>query len=170
MDELGKQKGTSSILHQALCIISNPSVHSNSSYSLETPNLDQNRQFFVPCDLDIWWMISKNNRAPLLYYVKLCASFQNHGWIQTGIIVRKRPNLVKIGDFLSPVTLKFDGWKTRGHLFYITFSFVHNLKAISELKLELQTRNTQFRSKLPFFSRVTLKFDWWPWKTIWHLF
>ena len=29
--------------------------------------LDSNRRFFSPCDLEIWWMTSKNNRAPLLY-------------------------------------------------------------------------------------------------------
>ena len=36
--------------------------------------LDSNRQFFRLCDREIWWMTSKNNRALLLYYVKLCAS------------------------------------------------------------------------------------------------
>ena len=35
---------------------------------------------FFPCDLEIWWMTSTNNRAHLSY-VKLCASFQSHGWI-----------------------------------------------------------------------------------------
>ena len=40
--------------------------------------------FFVLCDLEIQWMTLKNKRAPLLYYIKLCASFQSHGWIQTG--------------------------------------------------------------------------------------
>ena len=30
--------------------------------------------FFVLCDLKIWWMILKNNRAPLLCYIKLCCS------------------------------------------------------------------------------------------------
>ena len=40
--------------------------------------LDSNHQFFRPCDCEIWWMTSKNNRALLLYYVKLCASFQIH--------------------------------------------------------------------------------------------
>ena len=39
---------------------------------------DSNRRFFGPYDLEILWMTSKNNRAPLLYYVKLCASFQCH--------------------------------------------------------------------------------------------
>ena len=50
MDDPEKQQSTSSILHQPLCIISNPSVNSNGSYSLETLNLGQNQQFFVPCD------------------------------------------------------------------------------------------------------------------------
>ena len=65
--------------------------------------------FFAPCDLENWWMSLKNNRAPLLCYIKLCASFQNHQWIQTGVTVRKRSIQVKIGEFLSHVTLKFDG-------------------------------------------------------------
>ena len=34
--------------------------------------LDSNSQFFSPCDLVIWYMISQNNRAPLLYYIKVC--------------------------------------------------------------------------------------------------
>ena len=51
--------------------------------------LDLNHQFFSPCYLEIWWMTSKNNRAPLLYYVKLCASFQIHRWIQTGVSLER---------------------------------------------------------------------------------
>ena len=75
---------------------------------------------FVPCDLHILQMTLENNRAPLPYYIKLCASFQSHGWIQTGLTVRKRSIRVKIGNFLSRVTLKFDGlpWKTIGHFLY----------------------------------------------------
>ena len=52
--------------------------------------LDSNRWFFSPCDLEIWWMTSKNYRAPLLHYIKLCASSQTPRWIQTGVTVRKR--------------------------------------------------------------------------------
>ena len=70
--------------------------------------LDSNRHFFHPCDREIWWMTSKNNRALLLYYIKLCASFQIHWWIQTGF-TRKHSIWVEIGDMLSRVTLKFDG-------------------------------------------------------------
>ena len=84
-------------------------------------------EFFVACDLEIWRMTLKNNRTPLLCYCKLCESFHSHQWIQTGVRVRKRPIRVKIGDFLSrvSVTLKFDGspWKTKGHLSYATSIF-----------------------------------------------
>ena len=58
-----------------------------------------NIDFFVLCDLEIQWMTLKNKRAPLLYYIKLCASFQSHGWIQTGVTVRKRSIRVKISIF-----------------------------------------------------------------------
>ena len=114
--------------------------------------------FCVPCDLEIWWMTLENNRAHLLYYIKLCALFQSHGWIQTGVTVRKRSIRVKIANFLFRVTLKFDAWpwKTIGHLFYVASSSVHHFIAISELKLELQSGNAQFGSKsMLFLSRVT---------------
>ena len=90
-------------------------------------------------------MTLKNNGSPLLCYFRLFASFHIHWWIQTGITVRKRPIWIKIDDFFSRVTLKFDGWpwKTIGHLFYATSSFVHHLVAIGEFKLKLQSRNAQ---------------------------
>ena len=140
--------------------------------------LDSNHWFFSPCDLKIWWMTSKNYRAPLLHYIKLCASSHTprwiQRWIQTGVTVWKCSIWVKISDFLSRVTLKFDGWpwKTIGHLFYATLRIVHHFKAIGEFKLELQSWNTQFGSKLAIFlSRVTLKFYGWPWKkTIGHFY
>ena len=94
-------------------------------------------------------MTLENNREPLLYYIKLCVSFQSHAWIQTGVTVRKRSIRVKIGSFLSCVTLKFNGWpwKTVGHLFYTTSSFVHHFKSMGEFKVELQSGNAQFGSK-----------------------
>ena len=89
--------------------------------------------------------------VPLLYYIKLCASFQSHRWIQAG--VRKCSIRVKIDDFLSCVTLKSEGWprKSIGHLFYTTSSFVHHFKAISESKLESQSGNAEFASKSSIF-------------------
>ena len=118
MDDLEKQKGISSILCQALCIISNPSVYSNWSYSPERLSLVKIGDFFVPLYLEIKWITLKNNRASLLYYIKLCASFQSHEWIQSQVAVRKCPIWVQIDKFLPHVTLKFAGWlsKTKGHL------------------------------------------------------
>ena len=121
--------------------------------------LDSNRRFFSPCDLEIWWMTPKNNKAPLLCYFKLFASFGSHWWIQTGVTVRMRLIWVKIDDFFRLVTLKFDGWpwKTIRHLFYATSSFVQYFIAIGEFNLELQSGNTQSRSKSTIFLAV------WPW-------
>ena len=80
-------------------------MNSNWSYSPETPNLGQIRRFLEPCDLEIWRMTLKNNRAPLLCYFQLCAWFHCHMWIQTGVRVRKRLSWV-----LTSVTLTFDLW------------------------------------------------------------
>ena len=88
-------------------------------------------------------------------------------------IVRKCPIWVKIGDVLSHVTLKFDGWpwKTIGHLSFAVSSFVQHFIGIGEFKLELQSGNAQFGSNSTiFFSCVTLKFDRLHGKTIGHLF
>ena len=98
-DDLQKQQGTSSMLLQALCIISYPLVNSNLSNSPETLNLGQIRRFLELCDLEIWQMTLQNNRAPLLPHFKLCASFCSHWWIQTWVTVRKRPIWVKLDDF-----------------------------------------------------------------------
>ena len=115
----------------------------------------------------------ENNRAPLLCYFKLCASFRSHWCIQTWVTVQKRPIWVKFVGFFSRVTLKFDGWpwKTIGYLFNTTSSVVHHFVAIGENKLELQSGNAQSGSNSTIFRAV------WPWyltddleKTIGHLF
>ena len=109
-------------------------------------------------------MTWKNNRAPLLGYLKLGASFHNHWWIQTGVTVQKRPIWAKIGYFFPSVTSKTDWWpsKTTEHLFYTTSSFVYHFIAIGGFKLELQSGNAQTGAKFVFTS-VTLTFDLWPW-------
>ena len=82
----------------------------NCSYSLETLSSAENLWFFVLCDLEIWQMTLKNNRPPLLCYIKLCAPLCSHLWIQTGVTLWKWRNWVKIGNYWSCVTLKFDRW------------------------------------------------------------
>ena len=74
-------------------------------------------------------------------------------------IVRKRPIWVKIGDILSRVTLKFDGWpwKTIGHLSFAVSSLVQHFIAIGEFKLKLLSGNAQFGSNSTIFRAV------WPW-------
>ena len=130
-----------------LCIISNPLVNSNCSYSPEMLNLGKNWRFSVLsavwpwnlvddldktighlfyatssfvnyfkaigefklewqsgnssiplkisdiCPLSPWKFMDdlKNNRAPLLCYFKISASFHSHLWIRTGVPVRKIP-------------------------------------------------------------------------------
>ena len=107
-------------------------------------------------------MTSKNYRAPILYYIMLCASFKSYWWIQTWVTVRKPSIWVKIGDFLSSLTLKFDvwPWKIIEHHFYGASSFVHHFIAISVFKLELQSRNAQFGSKFMSFF-VPCDFEIW---------
>ena len=84
------------------------------------PHPGQNRQFFVLRDLEIWpmtlkkhwchylciWRPSGNHSYKTwskthLTYFKLCASFQNHWSIQTGVTVRKHQIWIKMSDFLS---------------------------------------------------------------------
>ena len=99
--------------------------------------------------LEIWWMTLNNNRTSLLYYIKLCASFQSHGWIQTGVTVWKLLIWVKISNLFSRVTLNVDGCplKTLGHLSFASSSSVHHSVPNGEFKLELHAGNAQFGSK-----------------------
>ena len=158
MDDLEKQEGTSYILCQALCFISNPSVNSNWIYSPEMLNSGRYWWYFIPCDLEIWWMTLEYSRAPLLYYIKLCASFQIHQWSQTWVTVRKDSgSKLVIFCFVWPWNLMNDLKKTIGHLFFTTFSFVHHFKAMGEFKLEFQSGNAQFGSKSAIFCPM------WPW-------
>ena len=119
-----------------------------------------NHWFFSPCDLEIWWMPIKNNRAPLLCYSKLCASFLSHQGIQTWVRFQRRSIPVTIGDFGSCVILKFEGlpWKMIGHLFQATSKSVHHLVAICEFKQELRSKNAQIGAKFV----LTCEPDLWP--------
>ena len=160
------------------------------------------RRFLEHYDLEIWWITLKNNRAPLLSNIKLCASFHHHMWIQTGVTVQKRQSWV-----LTSVTLTFDLWPwpfawtsllslvitpvnfmmirwwehsqkgvTDGRMdgkyhslsclvaaknnrapLLSSSSFVQHFIAISEFKLELQSKNAKFGSKSTIFSKCHLE-------------
>ena len=143
------------MLRQALCIISYPLVNSNLSYSPETPNLGQIWRFLEPCDLEIWRMTLKNNRAPLLCYFKLCAWFPIHWWIQTWVTVRKRPIWGKFDDFraVRPWNLADDLEQGKSEGFESC-----DRPRVRKCQIWIKIGDVLFR--------VTLKFDGWPWKTI----
>ena len=107
----------------------------------------------------------KNNRTPLLCYLKLCASFLSQWQIQTGVTVWKRPIWVQIDDFFSRVTLQLDVWlsKTIGHLFYATSSFVHPFCS----HWWIHTGVTVRKRLSWVVTFVTLTFDFWPWPFAW---
>ena len=161
------------MLLQALCSISYSLVNSNWSYSPETPNLGQIWRLLEPCDLEIWQMTLRNNRAHLLCHFKLCVSFHTHWWIQIWVTVRKRSIQVKIDDFFEPCDLEI----LRMTLKNITASFLCYFKPCVSFRTHWWIQIWVTVRKRPiwvkcddFQSRVTLKFDGWPWKTIGHLF
>ena len=88
-------------------------------------------------------------KTNLQCHFKLCASFQSHWWIQTGVTFQKHSKFEwKFAIFLSRVTLKLKGWlwKTKDYLFYATSSFAHHFLTIGVFKLESQSGNAQFGS------------------------
>ena len=126
--------------------------------------------FFVPCDLEMWPMTLKINRAPLLCCFKLCASFHSHQWIQTRVAVRKRPIWVKIDDFLALVP-----WNLTDDLENNRAPLLSSLKLCASfhdhiwIQTGVAVRKCAIWVKIDgvFFSRVTLKFDLWPWSFAW---
>ena len=114
---------------------------------------DPNNRFFSPCDLEIWWMTSKNNRAPLLHYIKLCASFQIHRWIKTEVTVQKRSIRVKISDFFVPCNLEIR-WMTLENnraplLYYI--KLCASFQIHRWIKTEVTVRKRSIRVKIDNF-------------------
>ena len=140
-------------------------MKSNWSYSPETVNSGQNRQFFVPYGLEIWRMTLKNNRAHLLCYFKLCASFRSHWWIQTGVIARKPPIWVKFDDFFEPCDLEI--WQVT--LKNKTTPLLSNIKLCASFHhhMWIQT-GVRVRKRLNgVMTSVTLTFDLSPWPFAW---
>ena len=125
------------------------------------PNLGQNWFFFVPCDLEIWQMTLKNNRAPLLCCFKLCASFRSHWWIQTGVTIRKHPIWVKIDDFFKPCDLEI--WRMT--LKNNRAPLLSNIKLCASFYHHIWIKTgVTVRKRLSWvLTSATLTFDIWPW-------
>ena len=138
----------------------------------ETPNLGQIRRFLEPCDLEIWQMTLQNNRAPLPYYFKLCASFRTHWWIPTWVTVRKRPIWVKIDDFFEMCDLRT--WhmtlKNKRALIQYNFKLCASFRSHWWIQTGATIRKCPTWVKInDFFSPVTFRLDGWHWKIIEHL-
>ena len=90
----------------------------------ENLKFDPKRRFFSPCDLKIWEMPLKNNRAPLLCYFAT-SNFVNHfvaiGELEFEIVSGNAHFGSNVAIFLSCVTLESHRWpwKTMGYLFYV---------------------------------------------------
>ena len=89
--------GTSSFVHHfvAICVF-------KLELQSRNPQSESIRRFLEPCDVEIWRMTLKNNRAPLLFCFQLCAWFHCHMWIQTGV---KSPETAKLGVDLCDLDL-----------------------------------------------------------------
>ena len=108
----------------------------------------------------------KNNRASILCCSKLCASFHSHYWIKTGVTVRKHSIWVEIDNFISSMTLKFDGWPWKNNrapllgIIKLCASFHHNMWN--------QTGVTVRKGLSWVLTSVTLIFYLWPWPFAWN--
>ena len=128
---------------------------------------DPNHWFFSPCDFEIWCMTSKNNRAPLLCYIKLCVSFQIRRWIQTEVTLRKRSIRVKIGDFFVLCDLEI-WWMTLENNRAPLLSNI-KLNASFHHHMWIQTGVTVQKPLSWVVTSVTLIFDLWPCPFAWTL-
>ena len=119
-------------------------------------------------------MTFKNNSAPLLYHIKLCASFQSHEWIQTRVTVQQRSIRVKITWEFCPVwpwNLMNDLKKQKGtsSILCQALHIISKPSVNSNCSYSLETLNSG-QNWWYFLPLVTLKFYRCPWKTIGHLF
>ena len=115
------------------------------------------RQYFTPCDLEIWQMTLINNRAPLLCYFKLFASFYSHWSIQTGVRVRKRQNR----RFFVPCDLEI--WRVTLKNNRAPLLCHSKLCASLCCHMWIQTGVTVRKRLSWVLTYVTLTFDFWPW-------
>ena len=114
----------------------------------------------------------KNNRVPLLYYIKLWASFQNYRWIQTEVTVRKPSLRSKSAIFclVWPWNL-MDGLEKNRATFPYNIKLCASFQSHRWIQTWVTIRKRPIHVKIgDFLSCVTLKFYWWPWRTIEHLF
>ena len=68
-------------------------------------------------------MTLKNNRAPLLCYGKLCAAFESHQWIQTGVTGLGSNKYLYLNTQISVFVFVFVFEKPQDEIFVFVFVF-----------------------------------------------
>ena len=118
-----------------------------------------NRRVFGAYELQLNWMTSQNNRAPVLCYAKRCALFQSHQWIQTVVAVRKRSIRFKIGNSFAPCELEI-WWMTLKNTMAPLLCY-HRLCASFHCHCWIQTGVTV--RKCPTRTKICDLCSVWPW-------
>ena len=104
--------------------------------------------FFVPCDLEIWRIILKNDMAPLLCHIKLCASFHCPMWIQLELRSGNTKLDFDLSDLdLWPLTLTFCmtsllSLKITPENFIMLRWWEHSEKGVTDRQTDRETRRT----------------------------
>ena len=135
-------------------------MNSKWSYSPETPNLGQIGRFLELCDLEIWRMTFKNNRAPLLCYFKHVHHF------------------VAIGEFKMELQSGNPQSGSNSTLFRAMWPWnltddralllsIIKLYASFHHHMWIQTGVTVRKLLSWVVTSVTLTFDLWPWPFAW---
>ena len=127
-------------------------MNSNWSYNPETLNSGQNRRFFVPCDLEIWWTALKSTssmlRKPMCIITKPSVNsilIHSPEKLNSG---QNRPFDLEIWQ----MTLK----NNRTPLLCY-FKLCASFRSYWWIQIRFTVRNTQFGSKPKIFLAV------WPW-------
>ena len=138
---------TSSFVHHSMAI-------DELKLTLQSGNaqLGSTSEFFVPLTLK-FDVCPKNNRAPLSCNINLRASIHGHWWIETYVTVRKRPTVFKICNFLSRVTLQFDGWHRKN----IRAHFLCHCKLCASFHSHVRNQTTVTVRKRPNWDRTCLE-------------
>ena len=124
-----------------------------------------NSTILEPCDLVIWRMTLKNNRAPLLCYFQALCNISyplvNSNWSYSP----ETPNLGQIWRFLVPCDLE------RMILKNNRAPLLSNIKQYISFHhhMWIQTGVTVRKRLSWFVTSVTLTFDLWPWPFAWTL-
>ena len=109
---------------------------------------------------NFWWMTLKNNRAPLLYYIEVCVSFQINRWIQIGVTAQKHSIQVKIGIFFMLCDLEIWWMSLKNN----RIPLLSNIKLCGPFHhhIWIQTGVTVRKRLNWVLTSVNLTFDPWP--------